>query len=165
LHPRKLLDWKTALIYVHRWAGIVLGLVFVVWFVSGVAMMYVGMPRLSATERLGHVKPLDLSTARVEPADAAKAIDAQGRQLRIEMFYDGRPIYRFDGGLKVYADTGEPVPGASAEEAISFVKRWVGVQRGDVARLPVPVDAHRAADTGAADGRQPHTFSARDDHG
>ena len=125
MHPRKLLDWKTALIYLHRWTGIVLGLVFVAWFVSGVAMMYVGMPRLSATERLGHLKPLDLSTARVEPADAAKAIDAQGRQLRVEMFYDGRPMYRFDGGLKVYADTGDPVPGASAEEAIAFVKQWV----------------------------------------
>ena len=125
MHLRKLLDWKTALIYVHRWIGIVLGLVFVVWFVSGVAMMYVGMPRLSAAERLGHMQPLDLSAARVEPAEAARTNDVEGRQLRVEMFYDGRPIYRFDGARKVYADTGEAVPGVSAEEAIAFVRRWV----------------------------------------
>jgi hypothetical protein len=37
MHPRKLLDWRKALIYTHRWAGIVLTLVFVIWFVSGVA--------------------------------------------------------------------------------------------------------------------------------
>ena len=125
MNVRKLFDWKTALIYIHRWVGIVLGLVFVVWFVSGVAMMYVGMPRLSVSERLGHMKPLDLSTARVEPLEAARANDAQGRQLRVEMFYDGRPIYRFDGATKVYADTGEAVPGVSAEEAIALVRRWV----------------------------------------
>ena len=125
MNVRKLFDWKTALIYIHRWVGIVLGLVFVVWFVSGVAMMYVGMPRLSVSERLGHMKPLDLSTARVEPVEAARANDTQGRQLRVEMFYDGRPIYRFDGATKVYADTGEAVPGVSAEEAIAMVRRWV----------------------------------------
>src|SRR6185436_11387227 len=125
MNVRKLFDWKTALIYIHRWVGIVLGLVFVVWFVSGVAMMYVGMPRLSVSERLGHMKPLDLSTARVEPVEAARANDAQGRQLRVEMFYDGRPIYRFDGATKVYADTGEAVPGVSAEEALALVRRWV----------------------------------------
>lgn len=125
MNVRKLLDWKTALIYVHRWVGIVLGLVFVVWFISGVAMMYVGMPRLSAAERLGHLKPLDLATARVEPADAARKHDLEGRQLRVEMFYDGRPIYRFDGGTKVYADTGEAAAGASVEDAIALVQRWV----------------------------------------
>jgi hypothetical protein len=125
MNVRKLLDWKTALIYLHRWMGIVLGLVFVVWFVSGVAMMYVGMPRLSAAERLGHMKPLDLSTARIEPVDAARNNDLPGRQVRVEMFYDGRPIYRFDGGTKVYADTGERVPGASALDAVAFVQRWI----------------------------------------
>ena len=64
---RKLLDWKTLFIYVHRWTGIFFGLFFVVWFVSGIAMMYVRMPVLSPAERLGHVPPLDLSTFIVAP--------------------------------------------------------------------------------------------------
>src|SRR5215475_8428253 len=117
MHLRKLLDWKTALIYLHRWMGIVLGLVFVVWFISGVAMMYVGMPRLSAADRLGHVPPLELSTARLSPAQAAERNQLPGRQLTIEMYFDDRPIYRIDG-TKVYADTGDLVPGASEHEAI-----------------------------------------------
>ena len=125
MHLRKLLDWKTVLIYLHRWMGIGLGLVFVVWFISGVAMMYVGMPRLSVAERLGHVPPLDLSTARVSPAEAAERHQLLGRQLKIEMYFDGRPIYRIDGVTKVYADTGDLVPGSSEHEALALVQRWV----------------------------------------
>ncbi len=125
MNIRKLLDWKTFLIYTHRWMGIVFGLVFVVWFVSGVAMMYVGMPHLSTRERLGHVKPLDLSAATVTPAEAVRKYGIAARQLSVEMHYDGRPIYRFANGTRVYADTGERVGGASPEAAVALIRRWV----------------------------------------
>ena len=121
----KLLNWKTLLIYLHRWMGIVFGVIFVVWFISGVAMMYVGMPHLSARERLGHAPPLDLSTAAVTPAEAARAHGLSAGRLRIEMFHDGRPIYRFQDGTKVYADSGERVPGASKEDAVELVRQWL----------------------------------------
>jgi hypothetical protein len=122
---RKLLDWKTLFIYVHRWTGIALGVVFVVWFISGIAMMYVRMPVLSEAERLGHVQPLDLSTARVSPAEAMRALDVRGGGLQIEMHYNGRPMYRLSGGVKVYADTGELVPGVDQAAAIEMVRHWV----------------------------------------
>ena len=64
MHLRKLLDWRKALIYTHRWAGIVLTAVFVIWFVSGVIFVYVGMPTLPAEERLLRMEPLDASTCR-----------------------------------------------------------------------------------------------------
>ena len=47
MNVRKLLDWRKFLIYTHRWMGIFFGIVFTVWFVSGVVFMYVGMPQLS----------------------------------------------------------------------------------------------------------------------
>jgi hypothetical protein len=122
MNTRKLLDWKTLFIYLHRWMGIVFGLVFVVWFVSGVAMMYVSMPHLSAKERLGHLQPLNLSTARVSMAEAVRVNDLEPGRPRIEMYYDGRPIYRFDRGTKVYADTGGLVGGASAEQAVRLIR-------------------------------------------
>jgi hypothetical protein len=71
MYPRKLLDWRKALIYTHRWAGIVLTAVFVVWFVSGVIFVYVGMPTLPAEERLLRMEPLDATTIAVTPADEA----------------------------------------------------------------------------------------------
>lgn len=132
MHARKLLNWKTLLIYLHRWTGIVFGLIFVVWFISGIAMIYVGMPHLSTKERLGHMRPLDLSTASITPAQAAERHDLAPARLRIEMFYDGRPIYRFPDGTKVYADTGERVPGATREQGLEMVRQWVPQFAGTV---------------------------------
>lgn len=132
MNARKLLHWKTLLIYLHRWTGIVFGLVFVVWFVSGVAMIYVGMPHLSTRERLGHVPPLDLATATVSPAEAARRHELSPGRLRVDMFHDGRPVYRFAGGPTVYADTGERVPGLSRDEALDLIRRWLPQFAGTV---------------------------------
>jgi hypothetical protein len=121
---RKLLNWKTFFIYTHRWTGIVFGVIFVVWFISGVAMMYVGMPHLSEKERLGHLKPLDLSMVAVSPAQAAEMYGLSPARLRVEMFYDGRPVYRL-GGATIYADTGELTAEATEAQAIEFVRRWL----------------------------------------
>src|SRR5262245_40121052 len=115
MNIRKLLDWRKALIYTHRWMGIFFGLIFITWFVSGVAFMYVGMPQLSATERLGHMKPLDADAIRVSPAEAAAKNRLDTGRLKIESYYDGRPIYRF-GQVKVYADTGDLVDGADGNQ-------------------------------------------------
>jgi hypothetical protein len=105
--------------------GIVFGIIFVVWFVSGVAMMYVGMPHLSTKERLGHVAPLDATLITVTPAAAAAKHGLSPTRLRIETFYDGRPIYRFSDGTRVYADTADRVGGASANQAVEVIRRWV----------------------------------------
>src|SRR5215831_7000180 len=107
MNVRKLLDWRKLLIYSHRWLGIVFGLLFLSWFLSGVAFMYWGMPSLSAKEWLDHQKPIDLSSAKFSPLEAARANNIRPTSLRIEMRGD-RPIYRF-GREMVYADTGEPV--------------------------------------------------------
>src|SRR5689334_12353193 len=115
--------WKV-LIYTHRWMGIVGGLLFVTWFVSGVAMMYWGMPSFTAGERLARLPVLDLSTARIEPADAARAAGITPSSLRVGMYYDGRPVYRFQNRVTVYADTGEIVGGASQRQAMDMVRSF-----------------------------------------
>src|SRR5688500_7505016 len=47
---------------VHRWLGIALALLMVLWTLSGVVMMYVSYPETTAAERLAGLDPLDLST-------------------------------------------------------------------------------------------------------
>src|SRR5882672_10495610 len=91
MNLHKLLDWRKVLIYTHRWSGIVLTTVFVVWFVSGIAFVYVGMPTLPAEERLRRMEPLDLATLRMTPAEAAAraGLDPPSR-VRIAMS-GGRP--------------------------------------------------------------------------
>src|SRR5688572_19419115 len=120
---RKLLDWRKVLIYTHRWMGIVGGLVFIAWFVSGIVFTYKTMPTFSNVDRLSHLKPLDLSHARVEPEDAARHAREKATSVKLAMYYDGRPVYRFAGNVTVYADTGERVAGKSADQATEFVRQ------------------------------------------
>jgi hypothetical protein len=125
---RKLLDWRKALIYTHRWVGITLTIVFVIWFVSGIVFMYVGMPTLPAEERLSRMEPLDLTNLRATPSEAAARAGLESpSRLRIAM-HAGRPVYRLQAGpdwRMVYADTGELLEGMSAEEALALMRRFV----------------------------------------
>ena len=81
------------LILTHRYVGIATCLLFVMWFGSGVVMMYVGFPQLTAAERFEGLAPLDLRTAHVLPSQALAAADVDGwpREMRLEMVL-GRPI-------------------------------------------------------------------------
>ena len=62
------------LILTHRYAGIVLSLFVVLWFATGITMMYAGgMPRLTPEMRLEKLPSLDLARVRLTPAEAAEA--------------------------------------------------------------------------------------------
>src|SRR5438093_1278349 len=49
--------WR-ALVVLHRYLGVAVGLLMAVWFVSGIVMMYVGFPRLTEAERLRLQSPV-----------------------------------------------------------------------------------------------------------
>lgn len=131
---RKLLDWRKLLIYSHRWLGIVLGAVFVAWCVSGIVLMYYGVPHLTAGERLMRLPVLDVSTIRVTPAAAAEQLPARPFRLRISMHGD-RPVYRFNTGrvfgrwTLIYADTGEPVAPLDRAGALAWLGGYLPEQR------------------------------------
>lgn len=136
MHVRKLLDWRKLLIYSHRWLGILVGLVFIAWTVSGAVLMYYGVPHLTAGERLMRLPPLDLSTASVTPAAAASAarFTEPPRRLRISMHGD-RPVYRFNTGrvfgrwTLVYADTGALVAPLDRDGALAWLRAYLPEQR------------------------------------
>ncbi len=68
-------DWRRVFIYTHRWLGIAGCILFVVWFVSGVVMMYVGYPKLTPLERLQHLPDLSLDAACcISPQQALLAL-------------------------------------------------------------------------------------------
>jgi uncharacterized iron-regulated membrane protein len=130
---RKLLDWRKLLIYSHRWLGIILGAVFVAWCVSGIILMYYGVPHLTAGERLMRLPVLDLSSIRVSPEEAAAQLKEPPRRLRISMHGD-RPVYRFNTGrvfgrwTLIYADTGEPVDPLDRDRAMAWLKAYLPEQ-------------------------------------
>src|SRR5262245_399966 len=123
--PMKILTvsfWRRFLIVFHRWTAIAIGLLFIPWILSGIVLTFCAMPSFTSAEHLNHLAPLDLSTARVEPVDAARNLKIKPTSLRVGMYYDGRPIYRFQGNSIVYADTGEPVSGRDANQSTEFVR-------------------------------------------
>src|SRR5688572_28093478 len=124
---RKLLDWRKALIYTHRWVGIVLTIVFVIWFFSGIVFIYYRMPALAAEQRLQRMQPLDLTALQVTPAEAAAAAGLEA-PARVRIAVDnGRPVYRIQAGNEwrmVYADTGGVLRGVDREQALALLRRF-----------------------------------------
>jgi hypothetical protein len=111
---------RRALIYTHRWLGIALGALFISWFISGVVLMYAGMPRLPRAERLARRPVLDFDTASVTPLDAAAAVGYGLRSVQLAMFAS-RPIYRLagaEGSATVFADDGSELEPVRADEAL-----------------------------------------------
>lgn len=90
-----MLHAKRWLFLIHRWIGIVICAFFAMWFVSGVVMMYVGYPKLTAAERLEHLPPLDSAADLLGPREALDAAGFQGplRELRLAAASGGRPVY------------------------------------------------------------------------
>jgi hypothetical protein len=55
--------WR-ALVIIHRYLGVAAGALMVMWFLSGIVMMYVGFPRVTETERIQTLEPIRLSRRR-----------------------------------------------------------------------------------------------------
>ena len=138
-----LFDWRRVLVYTHRWLGILGGLLFLAWFVSGIVLMYAGMPTLSPNERLERLPLLDLSGVRSTPAEAAGRYGLSPNRVRIATLY-GRPVYRFvERGLPVtvFADDGERLEPLTQDDAMTVAARWAPEQAGSLryqARLVAP---------------------------
>lgn len=90
-----MLHAKRWLFLIHRWLGIVVCAFFAMWFVSGVVMMYVGYPKLTAAERLQHLPPLDATSAMLGPRQALDAAGIAGplQSLRLAVASGGRAVY------------------------------------------------------------------------
>src|SRR3954463_9102405 len=79
-------------VYTHRWLGIVLGALFLGWFVSGVVLMYAGMPRLAPTERPAGRAALGFARATGAPAAIA---DTPGGPENLQLStVNSRPVFR-----------------------------------------------------------------------
>jgi hypothetical protein len=128
MNIRKLLDWRKLLIYSHRWLGIGITVMFLVWTLSGVVLMYYGHPQITAGERLLRLQPIDFSTATITPAEAAAKAGIKPYRVRLSM-YDGRPVYRMTrvsigNWSAVYADTGEVLPRMGREQAMKWMQQF-----------------------------------------
>lgn len=118
------------LILVHRYLGIPLSVLFVVWFASGIVMMYTGdMPRLTPELRLERLPELDFDRIVLAPASAARRAHLSPTPQRASLLtVMDRPAYRFDG-VTVFADTGERLAAVNPTAAAAVASRFTGRPR------------------------------------
>ena len=117
------------LILSHRYLGIGLGLLFVVWFASGIGMIYArGMPSLTDELRLERLPPLDLESVQMMPLAAAEraGLGESLGSVTLLMVMD-RPAYRLGGRgtTTVFADTGELMPEVGPAPAREVASRFM----------------------------------------
>jgi hypothetical protein len=114
------------LLVLHRWIGVVLCVLFLLWFGSGIGMMYWGMPSVSARDRLERSPAIDPMKVALSPLEAAKKVGSTPSpgQVRLTTFH-GRPAYRI-GDQVIYADTGEEQGKASAFFRNRAAAAWTG---------------------------------------
>jgi hypothetical protein len=131
---------KRSLIFVHRWLGVALSILFMLWFCSGIVMMYWSFPDISRGDRLKRAPVLNPAQIKLTPEKAWASLHRDTRPVSARLTsFDGRPVYRFsaggDGGRSgrseaeqamVFADDGS-TPGKADDAIIDrAAAAWAG---------------------------------------
>src|SRR5438034_1618138 len=124
------LQFRKWLILTHRYAGVVLSFFFVMWFLSGIAMIYArGMPGLTPDMRLERITELNLGAVKLSPAEAvAKAELGEAPARAMMLMIMDRPAYRFTvsaGTVTLFADTGELLSEIGQGEAMRIASSFM----------------------------------------
>jgi uncharacterized iron-regulated membrane protein len=132
------------LILSHRYLGIAICLLLVMWFASGIVMIYAGgLPSLTPDERRAHLPAIDFSRVTLSAADAASRAGLDEAPSATLLSVQERPAYRFGGRTPttVFADTGETMAPVNAAEARRIASRFLGVPESlltDAGHLTTP---------------------------
>ncbi|MEQ1758550.1 MAG: PepSY domain-containing protein [Vicinamibacterales bacterium] len=156
------------LILSHRYAGIVLSALVMLWFASGIVMMYAGgLPRVTPALRLERMPDLDLTSVHLSAADATARLEAAGSTARAGraqlLTVMNRPAYRV-GTATVFADTGDVMAALTVDEARQVASRFMQVadDRVRFARTLTSVDQWTL---GQGRGLPLHKFQVDDEGG
>ena len=129
---------RRTLFFLHRWLGVGLCLLFLLWFLSGIGMMYGGYPEVIERDLVAHGVDLDAAAIAVSPSEAFASLGLSDPPLAIRVTsYDGRPVYRFrhlGSESVVYADTGDDIEEVTPQLMRRVAVAWVG-QSGDAPRI------------------------------
>ena len=113
--------------FFHRWMGVILAPFFVMWFLSGIVMIYVPFPSVTNLERLTYMSKIELDRIAIEPTAALETCRSKEVfNLRIITF-NSRPAYvchAADQELKViYADDAIKSPRLTKDEVRKLLER------------------------------------------
>ena len=123
------MSFKRWLFLFHRWLGVGMCLLFVMWPLTGVVMMYVPFPELTEDERHAGLPVLDAGRIRAGPSALLRRAAPDAPVTRFSLTsVASRPAYlmKQEGRpwLGLFADTGEWLKQPSAGEAASAAKAF-----------------------------------------
>jgi PepSY-associated TM region len=125
------------LILTHRYLGIAVCLLFVMWFLSGIAMIFArGMPGLTPDTRLDHLPPVNFSDVKLSAPEAIEKalLDRPPNHATLLTVMD-RPAYRFAVGrsnVTVFADTGDLLEDVGQQEALKIAAAFTKLPESQV---------------------------------
>lgn len=113
-------QFKRWLYWFHRWLGVVTCLLCVMWFCTGLVMLYVPFPSFGEAERLATLPSVATADVRILPDEALLRVAAteMPSTFRLEMFA-GEPVYRIvsgDRSASLSAVTGREIVHVTVEE-------------------------------------------------
>jgi len=156
---------RRAVYLVHRWTGVAGCVLMALWFASGIVMLFVGYPKLTPWERLGHLPALNAQACCVPVARAlAASADAAAVGGIVLTTVRARPAYRLHEGDGRYtvvdAATGHRLAPASPREAVEAARAWLPGARADYLGT---IREDRWTHSGALDPHRPlHKVQMRD---
>jgi len=79
--------------------GVALSVIFMLWFASGIVMMYWSFPGVSAQDRRERAPVLNPSQIKLTPEEAYAKLELTQPPGGVQLTsFDGRPVYRFSAG-------------------------------------------------------------------
>jgi hypothetical protein len=147
---------KTLLILSHRYIGIPLSFMFVMWFVSGFFMIYTGgMPEVTPAMQVEGAAALNFAQIRLSPVDAANIAGYEPPTASLRTVL-GRPVYVLgDPGYDdtfVFADDGELMQPLDQQQGAALASQF----------LAIPLEQFRFEQT-LTEHTDQWTFTVRDE--
>jgi hypothetical protein len=120
------------LFLLHRYLGIGVGALMVMWCVSGVVMMYVSYPQLAQSSRLHHLAPIAWSACCKVSGDVL-ADDASVSDFQVEMLADRAAlnVRGASGPGLIDLATGMPIKRISDAQAAAVARRYAPDAAGE----------------------------------
>jgi len=109
--------FKRWMYLIHRWSGIAGCLLMALWFVSGIVMLYVGLPKLTPWERLAGLPELSANCCTDASVSPGLTLTSIARQP-IWLTQDRQPLQIFS------ATNGEPLAAITRELALAEAQRF-----------------------------------------
>jgi hypothetical protein len=116
------MNFKRTLYLTHRWFGIVMSMMFFLWFASGIVMLYVEYPELTERERVNAASLLELKAINTSFSDIQDQISSESAINQLDLLSVlGRPAYKLtfadNSKVIIYADNGNTLKDIQPSDA------------------------------------------------